>query len=416
MTTNNGFQNMVLEVIDQHLTEAIKILHIEFIKKKENFFVALLGNKKSKEFFSVLFFNWPNQLLQNIYLDEKYQNSPSGFLFFGLAHNIDKLVTPTKKYSKSRIKNLLYKATFNNSVSEIIKINNKDYLVTASKEKLMDKFVLAIASPMQKIDNQIYRIKIYILVFIFLNIILFSGIALVLYRQLFMPLKEIEASIIAIDNRNFNFRNSIKSCDEIELLGGTLNETIEGMKELEIATIVQQNLFPQKKFKAKNFQVFAKSVTMTGVGGDYYDYFPISDHLSGVILGDVSGHGVQAALIMAMAKASVIISNTDQIAQDAIFNSINKIFLHLKKQQLSKMMSMLCAWLDSNTGEVTIFNAGQCFPVLISDKGKKVAPQETIGGFPLGILPQARYSTLSLKTAKRRHSCSFHRWIPRSQK
>ncbi len=224
-----------------------------------------------------------------------------------------------------------------------------------------------------------------------------SGVAIFIFKQFFIPLREIEDSIRAIDRRNFRFRTDIKTRDEIEVLGNTLNETLEGMKELEVAKIIQDSLFPKVDLHSEKCRVFARTVAMAGLGGDYYDYFWINDDIFGVLVGDVSGHGIQAGLIMAMAKASVIMNDPATVTQSEFVNLINRIFVHLKKENLSKMMTIFYALINAKTGEACILNAGQCFPVIISKNGAAVNTLEIIGGMPLGILPDVKYSTLTIQ-------------------
>jgi sigma-B regulation protein RsbU (phosphoserine phosphatase) len=78
----------------------------------------------------------------------------------------------------------------------------------------------------------------------------------------------------------------------------------EERHELEIARNIQQSLLPKAAFKGEHVSVAGICISAYDVGGDYYDYFPAEDSL-GIVIADVSGHSVGAALIMAEARSAL---------------------------------------------------------------------------------------------------------------
>jgi phosphoserine phosphatase RsbU/P len=76
----------------------------------------------------------------------------------------------------------------------------------------------------------------------------------------------------------------------------------EIQNELEIARRIQQSILPTEFPKSVHFRVAARNVPMTSVAGDFYDFVVADEHQAGLLIADVSGHGVPAALIASMVK------------------------------------------------------------------------------------------------------------------
>lgn len=397
---------VTIRMLRYHFNKPFQLITTGYFKEKTVVMAQIVGTRQTspprepRKYLAVLYLNWHNVAFQKLYLERVVENrkkSGAESAFFALAYDDDQIIADRRFSTISEIKNLMYKAVFLPYVSEEIILDGRKHLLTAIKKGGLSDFVMAVATPLQAVESEIRNLKISIVAFICLNLLVFSGVAIFLFKQFFIPLKEIEGSIMAIDRRDFRFRTNIRTRDEIEVLGNTLNETLEGMKELEVAKIIQDSLFPKVDLHKGRFRGFARTVAMAGLGGDYYDYFWINDDIFGVLVGDVSGHGIQAGLIMAMAKASIIMNDPATVTQSEFVNLINKIFVHLKKENLSKMMTIFYALINAKTGEACILNAGQCFPVIVAKNGASVNTLEIIGGIPLGIIPEVKYSTMTIR-------------------
>jgi len=129
----------------------------------------------------------------------------------------------------------------------------------------------------------------------------------------YRPFKEIIQDLQGVRNGRFDRRVSVTSNDEIGYTGDAINEMTEGLIErermqlsLNLAKEVQQNLLPKDNLKVNDFDIAGKSVYCDETGGDYYDFISIEDadkQKIGVAIGDVAGHGISSALLMAAVRS-----------------------------------------------------------------------------------------------------------------
>ena len=128
------------------------------------------------------------------------------------------------------------------------------------------------------------------------------------------------------------------------------------------------------------------------VGGDFYDVLTLSDHQIAVVMGDVSGHGISAALLTAMLTVM-----TRSIAP--MYTSSDK-FLHQMNNEIYKIFEngahemyvcMFCAVIDTGEKKIYYSNAGEALPVLVRDSETQEVVVLNASGLPLGMLPDSAY-------------------------
>jgi phosphoserine phosphatase RsbU/P len=129
------------------------------------------------------------------------------------------------------------------------------------------------------------------------------------------PFKNIVQVLHDVKKGTFTSRVQVTSNDEIGYTGDTINEMTQGLLErdriqrsLSLAKEIQQNLVPRKNIKNNGLDMAGRSVYCDETGGDYYDFIPMGngdDSKTGVAIGDVSGHGISSALLMATVRASL---------------------------------------------------------------------------------------------------------------
>jgi sigma-B regulation protein RsbU (phosphoserine phosphatase) len=129
------------------------------------------------------------------------------------------------------------------------------------------------------------------------------------------PLKEITQVLRNVQNGLFRTKVKVTSNDEIGYTGDVINAMTEGLIErdrmkqsLALAQEIQQDFLPRETLKFGGFDVAGKSMYCDETGGDYFDFLPGvggDGQKLGVAIGDVSGHGIPSALLMATARSSL---------------------------------------------------------------------------------------------------------------
>ncbi len=206
-----------------------------------------------------------------------------------------------------------------------------------------------------------------------------------LTRMFLLPIRNLETGVKALEHRRFEVRIPEGSADELGMLARLMNSIMTDLADLEVARTVQESLFPRGKLQAGAWEVFGSCVTASRVGGDYFDYGPLDDDHVIIVIGDVTGHGVGAALVVSMVKAILSHPSTDRtpVAALEMMHRILVSSLHRKK-----MITCAIGILHLPSGRFRWANAGHPFPFLIR-KGRAVS--QGLSGFPVGAA-KARFS------------------------
>jgi phosphoserine phosphatase RsbU/P len=158
-------------------------------------------------------------------------------------------------------------------------------------------------------------------------------------------------------------------------------------REIEIAREVQQRLFPQNLPEIAALEYAGYCRPARGVGGDYYDFLALASGRLGLAIGDVSGKGVPAALLMASLQASVrgqSQGGPSQIAE--LMTNVNRLVCDASAA--NRYATFFYAQFDPATRRLTYSNGGHNNPVVL--RGAEVLRLE-IGGPPVGLFPMSRY-------------------------
>jgi sigma-B regulation protein RsbU (phosphoserine phosphatase) len=161
------------------------------------------------------------------------------------------------------------------------------------------------------------------------------------------------------------------------------------LQEMEIARDVQQRLLPQvlQPIPGLDYAGYCRSAEF--VGGDYYDFLPMADGGFFFTLGDVSGKGIAAAVLMASIQASLrsqLVRAPVSVA--ALVKDFNKVVYSFSTAD--KYSTLFCALLDVETRKLTYVNAGQVRPLVLRSAGGRVERLDG-SGFPIGLIDAAEY-------------------------
>ncbi len=167
-------------------------------------------------------------------------------------------------------------------------------------------------------------------------------------------------------------------------------ETLEKQRleeELAIARDIQQRLLPAEPPDIPGFDFSGLNIPHAQVGGDYFDFIRLSDAELVLAIGDVSGKGVPAALLMANLQASLhAMVHARWPLTETVFR-INNI-IHANTS-IDKFITFFLAILNVETRELTYVNAGHNPPMLFHKDGKMTELQE--GGLILGMMSDVPY-------------------------
>jgi sigma-B regulation protein RsbU (phosphoserine phosphatase) len=183
--------------------------------------------------------------------------------------------------------------------------------------------------------------------------------------------------------------NSVANALETQRLRHEAETARLFQKEVEIASEVQRRLLPQNPPKIDGLDYAAFCRPAKGVGGDYYDFIPMPDGGLMITLGDVSGKGIAAAVLMASIQASI----RSQCVNPPV--SIAKLMEEFNRAIFSfstadKYSTLFVARLDGSRRRLTYVNAGQVRPLVLRSVSGAVE-ELAAGGMPVGLLPFISY-------------------------
>ncbi len=159
-------------------------------------------------------------------------------------------------------------------------------------------------------------------------------------------------------------------------------------QDLELAKSVQRAFLPSHppKFNGYVFHDFYEPAQQ--IGGDYFDYIPLPDGRLAVIVADVVGHGVAAAMLMAKLSTETRFSLASQPNCAKAISLLNSV---ISKLGVEKFITFLCLILDPNSNKIEIVNAGHMAPLWKTTSKRILEPGDEQAGVPIGIIDDFEY-------------------------
>lgn len=176
------------------------------------------------------------------------------------------------------------------------------------------KLVISVERTFEMIEAEYEKFtKKVVLGFTVATFLLIMGILLFLKRRIIVPVLSINDGANKVASGNLDIRLSPAGGNEISNLMQSFNKMVDGLrdreqmqKSLAVAKEVQQNLLPDGVPDIEGLDIAGQSIYCDETGGDYYDFIDFDDQVKNrlaVVIGDVSGHGISAALLMASTRA-----------------------------------------------------------------------------------------------------------------
>ncbi len=157
--------------------------------------------------------------------------------------------------------------------------------------------------------------------------------------------------------------------------------------ELQLAMEIQQRFQPTAPPIVQGYELQGISFSCYEIGGDYYDFIERADGRLVVALGDVSGKGTAAALLMSSLHAAV---HAQAASHSTLVETITAVNKYLAENIPSnRFVTLFYAELDPKSGSLSFVNAGHNPPLIVHESG--TVEHLAAGGLPLGIIPHAEY-------------------------
>lgn len=229
------------------------------------------------------------------------------------------------------------------------------------------------------------------------------------------PLKNLEYDVLEISKGKFDKRTEVMTDDEIGSLARTFNDMTESLQkyiadlkevtareeriasELSVATKIQADMLPSK-FPAyperHEFDIYATMAPAKEVGGDFYDFFLVDENHLAMVIADVSGKGVPAALFMVISKTLIKNQALAGLSPKDILMTVNNQLCANNEAEM-----FVTVWLgivDLRTGEMTAANAGHEYPVICKAGGQYELFKDK-HGFVLAGMENSRYREYELQ-------------------
>ncbi len=261
----------------------------------------------------------------------------------------------------------------------------------------------------KKQDATIQSVLLTLMIGVMCTALLVGCFGMLFSEKITRPIRKLTQEVKNIDAGNLDFRIHINTGDEVENLGQAFNDmatqiqtyisnldtvTTEKEKirmEIEVASKLQADMLPEVEgvyADREEFQLYATMNPAKGVGGDFYDFFLLDeDHLA-LIMADVSGKGVSAALFMVASRTLIRSHMSLHMPLAQIVECINSSLCQNNKNGM-----FVTAWLGIltlSTGKLCYVNAGHCHPFVQHMDGRGYFERKK-GGFVLAGMEELTY-------------------------
>jgi len=216
-------------------------------------------------------------------------------------------------------------------------------------------------------------------------------------HDLYIGTKKVEAG-------DFAHRIPIRTKDQLSELATSFNNMTQRVEqlivevkekeklesELEIARQVQAQLFPKEVPKLQTLELMGTCHPARIVSGDYYDFIPLDGRSTALIIGDIAGKGISAALLMASVQSSLhaqlTIGKNGVLSTATVVSRLNRQLYENTSPE--KYATFYCGLYDDQSGMLAYTNAGHLAPILIHQR--KVTRLES-NGMAVGMFPEFPY-------------------------
>ena len=303
-------------------------------------------------------------------------------------------INPPKEMEQGQTATALYNANVVDGISNL----SVEYMYVF---KFVEGYCLIAAMP---VDEAMFMRDASMLTSIFMQVIIFATLFVFIYllikRVIINNLKKINDTLAQITDGDLSVTVDVRSNVEFASLSDDINSTVSTLKryiaeaaaridkELEYAKQIQLSALPTNFPEDEEFGIYAEMIAAKEVGGDFYDFYKLSDTTVAFLAADVSGKGSPAAMFMMTAKTIIKDLAESGMAVNDIFTKANE-----KLCENNESGMFVTAWmgiLDLTTGNVQFANAGHN-PPLLKRADSSFEYLKTRAGFVLAGMEEVRY-------------------------
>ncbi len=393
------YQRPFHEIIQSMMLATDKVFRLGLVDRTSPLLVKLISLNRDHiiDYFLMIFFR--NGTLQREFLERNFHSLERNQLGLKFMYSDDLFFGPEAKpiISSSWFSGIYLKTREHPAVEPCFtSIDGHDYVYAGMRGQNLDSFTLYAFYPLARIEAQIAEEKQFLVSAAIITLIMLAGLGLIFSASFVMPLTALQTGAIAIRQRDFAFRLSGLANDEFGEMARIFNSSMADFEELSLAGIVQARLLPQQGISDSRFDLFGRSIPMTEMGGDYFDYFQTDENRLVIMAGDVAGHGVGASLIMAMAKAGVLRCSDCLDNPATVLARLHQIIFASRSRAQRKVMTFQYLYYNPADGAGVYANAGACSPVLV-DPEKGTTHEITLQAPVLGGFKKSSFANLNLQ-------------------
>lgn len=248
-------------------------------------------------------------------------------------------------------------------------------------EKLDNGEVLLVRMPVSEVyedrDAATYEtVFAYILLFAVIYVLISMLVKAIVVDNLDL----VNESLSKITNGNLNETVSVYNSSEFASLSNDINQTVNVLKgyidaaekriaqELEFARTIQESALPKNFiFPGAGFDIYATMDPAKEVGGDFYDFFFVGPQKFAIVIADVSGKGIPAALFMMRSKTAIRTMAMSGLSPSEIFQKVNNDLC--EGNDADMFVTVWIGIIDIKTGHMDCANAGHEYPIIRKAEG-----------------------------------------------
>lgn len=340
------------------------------------------------------------------HIDNYIRSTPAASDSFQIAahlcgpHSVYRLITNRKNLPEDEIFHICNASYDTNKVLfRSINIEGEPYWITCKHEKQVGSHVLMhlIAKNKRLAVLEPFKWQLT-LVGLFALVISIFG-AWFITNLIILPVGDLSKGIMAIRQRDKEFSIPVRRNDEFGKLANEFNRVISEFEELEYGKVIQESLMPQKPLEIDGYDISYFNVSATDLAGDYHDDTVLDDGRCAIILGDVSGHGISAALATAMAKATFNYAKSQKVKFPEELLDMLNIMFNKELKPRNKLMTLISIVIDPKSGELMLDNAGQSYPCYYN-ASTKTSEEIAMPSLPLGGMKKRKHKGITKQMAQ----------------